>query len=484
MVPRPTTQTLNLVHQAWSRDASVHELGKRIAAHPTLANLVLRFVNSRHLELGREVSNPGRAVLLLGTKATGTLAVAQAWIEFMDQVSIDPAVKQALMEDCVLRASMACALSRRFANVGAETAFVLGLLAETGKVISMLRDPARTLWMDNIRCLTGEARLQKEREFLEKTHVEELVTLCRSWGLPKALTTPLIGHHEEEDADRPHRIRQLVGWADLLAEVVTSNDPPIAWTKACRTLVMSARFAPDIAEDVLATGLAAAQVTGEIVGVAMPDQPSIGALMNGEEEAPDDMGREALLRKVQQMQQERSTMKKQLDELKLRFQALQSSDTLTGLPARKRYFEVLRREVRRAQESGMAVTVVHIDIDSLERHNLRYGHAAGDAILKKVAEMLGRVTREKDFCARIGGDEFALIMPHTNPGGGRIIAERVRAAIEAVRLSVGSRQIQVSATVVGICLDEAPGLSAADLHNRAATKMQSQKGANRVAWAA
>ena len=124
------------------------------------------------------------------------------------------------------------------------------------------------------------------------------------------------------------------------------------------------------------------------------------------------------------------------------------------------------------------------DIDNLERHNLRYGHAAGDAILKKVAEMLGRVTREKDFCARIGGDEFALIMPHTNPGGGRIIAERVRAAIEAVRLSVGSRQIQVSASVVGICLDEAPGLSAADLHNRAASKMQSQKGANRVAWAA
>ena len=484
MLPRPTTQTLNLIQHAWAQDASVHDVGTRVTAHAGMAALVVEFVNSRHLELGRKIDAPGRAALLLGTKATGTLAVAQAWVEFMDQVSIDPAVKQALMEDCVLRASMACALSRRFASVGPETAFVLGLLAETGKICSMLRDPSRTIWMDNIRCLTGAARLRKEREFLERTHVEELAVLCRKWNLPQTLTTPLLTHHDREESQRPHRVRQVVAWADLLAEVVTSNDPPGAWGEARRVLLTEARFSPEMAANVLAEGLAAAQVTGDIVGVTMPEQPSVNAVTKGEEENLEDMGREALLRRVQSLQQERSTMKKQLDELKLRFQALQASDTLTTLPGRKRYFEVLRREVRRARESETALTLVHIDLDGLEKHNLRSGHAAGDAILQKVAEMLSRVTREKDFCARIGGDEFALVMPHTNPGGGRIIAERLRAAIEAVRVSVGSRQIRISATVVGICLDDAPDLEAADLHNRAAAEMKKQKGANRVAWAA
>ena len=486
MVPKPPTQTLDIIHLAWSRDASVHELGKRIQAAPELGAIVLGFVNSQHMELGREVAHAARAVLLLGAKAAGTLAIARAWTEVMEQAPIDPDIKQALVEDCVRRASLACALARRFPNVSPEQAFVVGLMTETGRLLPILRDPANGIWMDNIRCLTGQTRLQKEREFLESTHVEDLAKLCTAWGLPKDLVTPLIEHHEPEDPSelRPHRVRQIARWADLMAEVVTANDSAGAWATARQALMSEARFSAEVAAEVLAIGLAATQDTGRIVGFDVPEQPSVGALLSGEDEDPSGMGRDALLRMVQQGKRERLLLKKQLDEIKLRLQAMQASDTLTGIPARARYFQVLRKEVERAEETGLAATVVHVDIDNLEQHNLRYGHDAGDAIVKKVAEMLARMTREADFVARIGGDEFALVMPRTNPSGGRIIAERIRAAIETLRLSVDSGQVRVSATVVGLCMDEAPGLNSEQLHNKAAAELDRVKGANRVAWAA
>ncbi len=486
MVPKPPAKVLDIIRFAWSREASVHELGKRIEGCPDLADMVLRFVNSQHMELGREVAHPSRAVLLLGAKSAGTLAIAHGLSEVIRGLVMDPDVKQQLTEDCVRRAAIACGLARRFPNVQADQAFVVGLLAESGKFLSLMRDPANAIWMDSVRCTAGQGRMSREREYFGAVHTEELELMCRTWGLPKELLDPLITHHEPEDpaALRPHRVRQVCRWADLLGEVITSTDPPSTWAEVKAVVARESRLGPDALTEILTVALGGAQETAQVLGLTLGDQPAVAALLSGQEEDPSGMGRDALLRMVQQLKRERDTMKGSLDEIKLRLQALMASDTLTGMAGRPRYFTVLRSEVERAERSGLAATVVHVDVDNLEQHNIRYGHDAGDAILKKVGAMLERMTRESDFAARIGGDEFALVMPRTTPSGGRIIAERIRAAIETLRLTHDGQQIRVSATVVGLCMDEMPGSTAEELHNKAAAELDRVKGANRVAWAA
>ena len=484
MVPKPPAQIRDIIRYAWGRDAGVHELGKRLNGCPGLSEMVVRFVNSQHMELGSEVAHASRAVLLLGAKPTGTLAVAHAFAEVVRAVPIDDAIKRLLVEDCVLRAAIACGLAKHFPNVPVEQAFVVGLLSEGGKLISILRDPANAMWLDHIRVLTGKNRLDKERDYFGTVHTEDLRTLCVAWGLPRTLSVPLVKHHEASTLTAlPHDLRLICRWGDVLSEVVNATDPKSAWNEARRTVMKESDLSEKDLIGVMTIGLNLAPETAWVLGLEVAAQPAFSAPMNLEDEDPSSMGRDALLRMVQCLRRERDSAKRQLEETKLRLNAMRTTDTLTTLASRVRYVAALRSEVEKSERTGLAVTVVHIDVDNLELHNLRYGHDAGDSILKKVAGTLKQVAGDY-VIARIGGDEFGLVLPHTTASGGRILAERIRSAIESMCLNHDGRQIRVSATVVGLSLEDAPGSTASDLHNRAAAMLQETKGANRVSWAA
>ncbi len=104
-------------------------------------------------------------------------------------------------------------------------------------------------------------------------------------------------------------------------------------------------------------------------------------------------------------------------------------DQLTGIPNRRGFDEVLRQESKRAARSGRAFSLILIDIDHFKLVNDRHGHPAGDRVLEHVARLLQAGTREVDFLARIGGEEFAILAPDTPIDQAEISAERLRGAI-------------------------------------------------------
>jgi len=85
-------------------------------------------------------------------------------------------------------------------------------------------------------------------------------------------------------------------------------------------------------------------------------------------------------------------------------------DPLTGLPNRRAAIRALVRESERVRRGGGALSLVLIDLDDFKRVNETYGHDAGDRLLRKVGAALGQATRGAELCARIGGDEFALVI--------------------------------------------------------------------------
>ena len=89
-------------------------------------------------------------------------------------------------------------------------------------------------------------------------------------------------------------------------------------------------------------------------------------------------------------------------------------DYLTGLGNRRQFFEHAEREINRLQRYGHAFTVAYIDVDNFKVVNDRYGHNAGDRLLKLIAEAIRVNIRITDSVARLGGDEFALILPETD----------------------------------------------------------------------
>ncbi len=105
------------------------------------------------------------------------------------------------------------------------------------------------------------------------------------------------------------------------------------------------------------------------------------------------------------------------------------TDALTGMLNRRAFDEEITRRASESLRSGMPLGLVMVDIDHFKATNDTYGHAAGDKVLKGVANVLANSLREMDIVARYGGEEFALILPNTNLLNSCRAAERARVAI-------------------------------------------------------
>jgi len=120
---------------------------------------------------------------------------------------------------------------------------------------------------------------------------------------------------------------------------------------------------------------------------------------------------------------------------------LSSKDALTGLVNRRSFEMALSREVDRVARSGESALLLMLDIDHFKAVNDTYGHAAGDLVLKAVAAALNQVVRPMDTVARVGGEEFAIVLPSCAAIYGLVVAERMRERVSELRVEVAPGQI-------------------------------------------
>ena len=129
---------------------------------------------------------------------------------------------------------------------------------------------------------------------------------------------------------------------------------------------------------------------------------------------------------------------------------LSSRDALTGLANRRSFELALAREIDRVARSGEPALLLVLDIDHFKKVNDTHGHAGGDLVLKAVAKALLECVRPMDLVARVGGEEFAIVMPNCASAFGEVVAERVRRRVEAMAVAVGvSQQLNVSVSIGG-----------------------------------
>lgn len=110
-------------------------------------------------------------------------------------------------------------------------------------------------------------------------------------------------------------------------------------------------------------------------------------------------------------------------------QALSQSDFLTGVGNRRAFYQQAELEKNRARRYLHPLTLAYLDLDNFKQVNDRYGHQVGDLLLHSVAQTLLNSIRQTDLVARMGGDEFALLLPETGPEAAQVVVGKIREAL-------------------------------------------------------
>lgn len=166
--------------------------------------------------------------------------------------------------------------------------------------------------------------------------------------------------------------------------------------------------------------------------------------------------------------------------LYLQERELSRSDYLTGVINQRGFYEALSRERERASRLKLPLTLAYVDLDDFKQINDRYDHIMGDKVLAAIGQTLRRSIRNTDLAGRLGGDEFCILLPHTDSEGARVVLDKMRETLSEV-MKTSSWPVTFS---IGVVTFRQTIKSAEEMLRAADTAMYSvkERGKNRIVY--
>jgi len=186
--------------------------------------------------------------------------------------------------------------------------------------------------------------------------------------------------------------------------------------------------------------------------------------------------------RFKQLTERMAVMEEESEQLRTRLAEERQSamtDSLTGVPNRLAYDKQIASEYARWQRHGSPLSMLVCDIDFFKKINDNYGHKAGDRALVAIAQAISYHVRASDFLARVGGEEFVVLLPETDVEGARAAAEKIRSGVERLAFVHGGQRVPI--TLSGGVAEFAAGDTPDEVYSRADKSLYSakQQGRNR-----
>jgi len=149
------------------------------------------------------------------------------------------------------------------------------------------------------------------------------------------------------------------------------------------------------------------------------------------------------------------TRRKQIEQ---RLELLAHTDPLTGVCNRRRFLELADDELSRAARHGQPLALLMLDLDHFKAVNDRFGHAGGDSVLRAFVDSALRVMRQGDVLARVGGEEFAALLPQTGRDGALALAQRMLQQVRELQVPLDGQVLRITVSIGVALRPMAPGV--------------------------
>jgi len=398
---------------------TVDEFTTILSADPALAARVVKTANSALYARSFPARTIREAVLVLGLRSVRALALGFSLVRTSRRGSTRFFDYERFWERCVDAACVARTLATVVGHWHGEEAFLGGLVHEIG-VLALAEYDAQQFPRIFAEVSGSRSRLSEaEREAYGFDHAALGAALCERWALPAEVVAAVRWHLDPDTSpvhDRPYA--RMLGASSAGADVLTGqaglSELHEAFWNLCDPLWHLSREAAD---RVLARAATDATATRALFDLRASSLRSAAGILS--------MANEQLVRLS--LETEAETIHLGAENQELRRAA--TTDPLTGAANRRRCDEFLEERLQAATQTGKTLSLLAIDIDELKRINDGFGHQVGDLAVERVAEILLGGIRQADLVARVGGDEFVVVLPDAGRPQAIEIAERLRRTI-------------------------------------------------------
>jgi len=456
-LPSIPAVALEIVRLTEDENCSLDQFATVLSRDPALAGKVLRFANSSLYGLSAPASSLQRATMVLGTRAVKLMSLSFSLAGSLPSEGSGRFNIRQYWQRSVLCAVAARCLAEREASPLTEEAFLCGLLSRIGQLVlgHCRPDVYATLGHGPGRAWPQPS---EERRVLGYDGYQLGGALLRRWSLPELLCDAVscAGDPQSLSADASPEARSL---ARILAsaadceELFCGHPDTALVTELLARLREDHRKSGDDLEAFLARLEPAARETAKMLDIEIDPVDTVEIL---------EAAQRLLVNESLGIASEAQQVRQHAARLEIRNQVLNDqahSDALTGLHNRAAFDEELARVALAARfdEHGPGLGLVLIDVDHFKCCNDRFGHQAGDEVLRRIGRAISSSVREDELSARYGGEEFAVVLPSVSPEELAGVAERIRAAVEAVQLSIEDTTLSVTVSVGGALAREVAG---------------------------